>query len=291
VIFSKIRAYLMCMQEPRKQQEANRWVSTYLDDLAKENVCESAASDNYTSKMESFIMTKNSPIGVSCGQRDTRKRLRNDGQAQGNVKRAKVLARCELKALPPGVPFSRLKVRLGRGVLFYKTRLPHRDVRSIIAYVNVSYNLFSLSYVSGLFLFFGIPGSADYSNHSGSLKIRKSNTPLVFYSTLEAEILAIWRGIVCLWWLLQYRGEIGFPQTEPGIILTNSLSAIEFIANARATSTSSLGYMAGRVQDHIIKNNLVLKYTTQSMDCAGASTKPLGQALHLYHRNGRQGYG
>ena len=64
---------------------------------------------------------------------------------------------------------------------------------------------------------------------------------------MEAEILAIERGVVALEWLNNFRGEMGYPSRSPSIIFTDSLSAIKFIENTASTPNRQTRHLRRRV--------------------------------------------
>ena len=112
-------------------------------------------------------------------------------------------------------------------------------------------------------------------------------------STMEADLLAIMRGLVALEWLHHFREECGYPETQPALLFTDSLSSIKFIENTGTAPNRQTRHLRRRVvkiRENIARNMVVLKFVPGALNCADVLTKPLGRVLHFKHCNNLQGY-
>ena len=142
------------------------------------------------------------------------------------------------------------------------------------------------AYAIGVATLVGAPESAVNNGASKAIKMRMTATELQFDSSLEAEISAIWRGINDLEWLYHYRESMGCPQTNPGVIFSESSAAIELIKTASASSPQSLWRCAAEIQKLITSNKVVLKYVPGADESSG------GVCLAIVtHLKGSQSHG
>jgi hypothetical protein len=196
--------------------------------------------------------------------------------AQGDVKRLKRLAKY--------VNHSRK-----RGLIFRKAR----DISlAMISYCYVDAS-FHVGSISGVALFMGRPDFETHNNDSAALMVLTKIERIAVASTMMAEMIAIARGIVALEWLTTFRAEIGYPAREPGIVFTDSKSAIQFIENTGSTpnrETRHLRRRVAKIREDMTRNMVVLHFVPGVLNCADVLTKPLGRVLHARHSNNLQGY-
>jgi hypothetical protein len=196
--------------------------------------------------------------------------------AEGDVKRLKRLARY-------------IKHTLDRGLQYH--RALDITVEAIsYCYVDASFELTS---VSGVALFIGQPDRKTHINKNAAIMFLTKIEKVAVTSTMDAEILAIERGIVALEWLAQYREEIGYPQTQRSVLFTDSASAIAFINNTQKTPNRQTRHIRRRVRKiraNVVQNHVVLEHVPGALNCADVLTKPLGRVLHWKHSNNLQGY-
>jgi hypothetical protein len=106
---------------------------------------------------------------------------------------------------------------------------------------------------------------------------------------LNAELLAIERGIVALEGLKKYRENIGFPQAHQSVLFTDSKSAIESISNIsnahKTPFTHRKFWRVQNIRDRMIQNKIVLEYVSSTMNCAEVLNKPLRRILHRRHNH------
>jgi hypothetical protein len=197
--------------------------------------------------------------------------------SRGDVKRIKRLARY-------------INCHKDRGLNFHKALDFTKEIISYV-YCDASFNI---SVVTGVALFCGVPDEASHNNASAAIMVLVKTEKVAVTSTMEAELLAIERSVVALEWLMHFREEAGFPQTDPGIIFTDSLSAIKYIENtgtAPNRQTRHLKRRVAKIKWAVSRNMVVFKFVPGSMNCADVLTKPLGRVLHFKHCNNLQGYG
>jgi hypothetical protein len=176
-----------------------------------------------------------------------------------------------------------------RGLIFRRARDVSLPMISY-CYVDASFGIKS---ISGVAMFLGRPDFETHINDSAALMVLTKIERIAVSSTMEAEMLAIERGVVALEWLAHYREEIGYPQRDPSIIFTDSLSSIKFIENTGAApnrQTRHLRRRVAKIRENITRNMVVLKFVPGAMNCADVLTKPLGRVLHWKHCNNLQGY-
>jgi hypothetical protein len=197
--------------------------------------------------------------------------------SEGDVKRLKRLARYANCTRERGLIFRRA-VDVTQEMISY-------------CYVDASFNVHS---ISGVAMFCGRPNLVTHNNDSAALMVLTKIEKIAVSSTMEAEMLAIERGVTALEWFSHYRKEAGYPQLGPSIIFTDSLSSIKFIENTGAApnrQTRHLRRRVAKIRDNITRNMVVLKFVAGSMNCADVLTKPLGRVLHWKHCDNLQGYG
>jgi hypothetical protein len=157
-------------------------------------------------------------------------------------------------------------------------------------YVDASHYVRS---ISGVALFMGHPDPDTHINDSAAIMVLTKIEKVAVSSSMEAELLAIERGVLALEWLMNFREEAGYPQTDQGILFTDSLSAIKFLENTGSApnrQTRHLRRRVAKIRENIEHNMVVLRFVPGALNCADVLTKPLARVLHFRHCNNLMGY-
>ena len=105
-------------------------------------------------------------------------------------------------------------------------------------------------------------------------------------STLDAELMAIVRGVKDVLYVTTQRAEIGFPAEGPATIFTDSQVAIRFLEDSGPTPNRQTRHIRMRVRfikDAIARNIIKLEFVPSKYNCADALTKALSFPLHRRH--------
>jgi hypothetical protein len=260
------------MQESVQWQQEQVPISGHNKDLAKKTYHGPATSEKSGRKKHLVFKAENSPIdseaNIFPNLKANRKRKSNEMNYSDDAKYSRPRSYCQPVKPSLGASFSDVKITLDEGVLSYRTQFPDEELSSLV-FVMATLDADTLDYAIGVATLIGAPESAVKTNASKAIKMRMTAPQLKFNSALEAEISAIWRGIKDLEWLYHYRERMGCAQTKPGVVFSESSSAIEFIKNASATSPQGLWRGAAEIQRLITSNKVVLKYVPGEDEASG----------------------
>jgi hypothetical protein len=121
---------------------------------------------------------------------------------------------------------------------------------------------------------------------SGTISARSRKDTTVSHSSAEAEIKAIDLAILQATWLRGFLGEIGYPQKEPTVLFTDSISA-KTLADTFHISSNS-GHLVVRINyihQEILAGNISLKYIDTNHMVADVLTKALPARPLIANRN------
>jgi hypothetical protein len=179
--------------------------------------------------------------------------------------------------------------RVGRYIATYPDQglyfHPKRDNERLLTYCYVDSGV-RVKSISGVAAFLGEPDYKDHINDSAAVIAFVKGEHLTVESTMDAEILAIERGVRTCLWIEDYREELGYPQFEPSIIFTDSATAIRFLQDEGKIpnrQTRHIRRKAESVKQHLRSKRCVLKYVPSAKNCADLLTKGLGRILHERH--------
>jgi hypothetical protein len=117
---------------------------------------------------------------------------------------------------------------------------------------------------------------------SGTVCARTKKDSTVSHSSTEAEVKALDAAIVQATWLRGFLSELGYPQTEPTVIHTDSLSAKALaetynLSNNTAHMVMRLNY----IHQEILAGNIALRYIDTLNQVADILTKALPVAQFI----------
>jgi hypothetical protein len=121
---------------------------------------------------------------------------------------------------------------------------------------------------------------------SGTISARSRKDTTVSHSSAEAEIKAIDLAILQATWFRGFLTEIGYPQREPTVLFTDSISAKTLADTFRISSNS--GHLVVRINyihQEILAGNISLKYIDTNNMVADVLTKALPARPLIAHRN------
>ena len=121
---------------------------------------------------------------------------------------------------------------------------------------------------------------------SGTICARSKKDTTVSHSSAEAEIKAIDLAVLKALWIRGLLSELGYPQTEPTVIYTDSISA-KTLAETMHTSSSSahLVVRINFIHQEIAAGTIVLKYIDTNNMVADVLTKALPATPFEKHRD------
>jgi hypothetical protein len=121
---------------------------------------------------------------------------------------------------------------------------------------------------------------------SGTICARSKKDTTVSHSSAEAEIKAIDLAVLKALWIRGLLSELGYPQTEPTVIYTDSISA-KTLAETLHTSSSSahLVVRINFIHQEIAAGTIVLKYIDTNNMVADVLTKALPATPFQKHRD------
>jgi transposase InsO family protein len=120
---------------------------------------------------------------------------------------------------------------------------------------------------------------------SGTVSARSKKDTTVSHSSAEAEIKALDLAILQATWFRGFLSEIGYPQLEPTVIFTDSISA-KTLADTFHISSNS-GHMVVRINyihQEILAGNISLQYIDTNNMVADVLTKALPAKPLIAHR-------
>ena len=116
---------------------------------------------------------------------------------------------------------------------------------------------------------------------SGAILSRSKRSTTVCLSSAEAELLAISEAVRQSVWTRGFLAEVGYPQTSPTVIYTDSLSAMYIVEHQACTSKSNhLVKFYHYLWQEVQAGNVTLKYITAEDQVADLLTKPLAAEAH-----------
>jgi len=168
-----------------------------------------------------------------------------------------------------------------RGLYFHPRK--EGEVMQVYFYVDASLYLKAISGVAG---FLGTPDLVNHNNKNAAIVCFSKPESLAVTSTMEAELLAIGRGVVAAEWVADLLEEMGYPQVEPPTVFTDSQPAIRFLERTGPNpnrQTRHLRLKVNYIREAIQRNKIVLRYVPTGLNCADILTKALGKELHRRH--------
>lgn len=157
------------------------------------------------------------------------------------------------------------------------------------AYVDASLHLVA---TTGIAVFLGNPDMEKHNNLNAAIFCRTKREQLAVVSTMEAELLAIYRGVIALQWVADLRDEIGFTQKGPGIIFTDSLVGKRFLVSDGRVPNQQTRHLRLRyevIRQAVSHNRVEIRFVPGNLNCADVLTKPLSRELHQRHISNLKG--
>jgi hypothetical protein len=103
---------------------------------------------------------------------------------------------------------------------------------------------------------------------------------------MDGEMLAIGRAVVACISVQNLRSEIGFPQSGPSVVFTDSFIAIRFLKDNGPPPNPQTRHLRRRVayiRQAIAFGRIVLEFVPSDLNCADVLTKALPKAAHQRH--------
>jgi hypothetical protein len=120
---------------------------------------------------------------------------------------------------------------------------------------------------------------------SGTVCARTKKDTTVSHSSAEAEVKALDLAIIQAIWLRGFLAELGYPQTEPTVIHTDSLSAKVLAETFNlSNNTAHLVMRLNYIHQEILAGTIALRYINTENQVADVLTKALALAQFLPHK-------
>jgi hypothetical protein len=166
--------------------------------------------------------------------------------------------------------------------LIYRPRILSEEMITY-AYCDASYHE---RCTSGIAVFIGTPDYITHVNRSAAVICQSKRETSPALSVMEAEMYAICRAVLACIWLEDYRREMGYPQSGPSIIFTDSLISIRFLEDTGRTPNRQTRHLRTRVayiKTYISKGRILMKFVPTALNCSDVLTKGLPPQVHRRH--------
>jgi ribonuclease HI len=150
----------------------------------------------------------------------------------------------------------------------------------ITAYVDASYaeELDTRKSTTGKIVFWG----------DNVISYKSKTQPIVTQSSFEAELMAISSVAQDILWLRNVLEELGYEQTKPSIVYTDSQSVIKWITRGKSSSrqrSKHIDVRALKIIELVESKVVELRYIPTEDNIADAFTKSLGRNKFHFHMN------
>jgi hypothetical protein len=175
--------------------------------------------------------------------------------------------------------------KAAKGVLAYLNQKRFHGLRftpltenTITAFVDASYaeELETRKSTTGKIVFWG----------TNVISFKSKTQPIVTTSSFQAELVAIASVVSDILWLRHVLDELGFTQTTPSIIYTDSQSVIRWVTSGKSACrqrSKHIDVRAHQIRELVDTGVIELRYVSSEDNIADAFTKSLGPNKFTYH--------